>query len=529
MQSLASGIGSAAQEFQALDERKMKAEAEDALNAFNREKVDILFGQEGYYNQSGRNAVESFEGYNKRLDETMSKYGENLSPGAQQMFQRAANNVVVRDRQSMLRHNAKQQEVWEVGNLEAEADTSVNNAGAYYNQPEELRDEMTKGRMAVYEKMQRQGAGKDEINRAISLYDSSFTKNAIEGAVARDDLEGAMALYEKHGDSLVGDQAEVVTENIQALESKIKVQRYTAEIFSPDRSLEGMLEDVNKVPELYRDDVLRKITNYHSLAKRATAEQAENITNERAAEIEAGQKTVNDLTPSERKLIGAKGVDYLQRVEMEVNRGASTPTDWVRWHDLISMPTEELAQVKPYEHFNYLNKTERGKLERHVQAARKAVSGASRGGGGDMDYTMAVTRSTRTKEKLTELLGGKPDPDKESDRKFSNWFSTELNRRVQLEEEQTGKEVTPQRFDEILNDFSSKEIVKGQKWFGLGSEEMTISDMDTETRTALSALAQAEIGPDYTVEEMMQLYRVLAEDGNNDPEQIWNFLNTGMN
>lgn len=109
----------------------IKANADEQLDAFNREVQDTLYAPEGYFNQKGKNAVDNWDASQQKLDEIYNKHLGALDDEAtRQAFKSSALPQVRTIRQNSITYRNRQNDVWRVDASKAHA-ASLTNQFAY--------------------------------------------------------------------------------------------------------------------------------------------------------------------------------------------------------------------------------------------------------------------------------------------------------------------------------------------------------------------------------------------------------------
>lgn len=519
LQSVAKGISQVGLLAQELDQRKVQSDAENALINFTRAKTETLFGADGYYNTVGRNAVEGYEPTNKRLDELVKEHAKGLDPRAANLFQKAVNNAVVRDQQDLLTHRAKQQTVMEIGNLQAERDQAIEQGGAYYNTPETRQAYYVNGQKAVAELAEKQGLDTAETNLMITRFQSDYAFGLISGALAREDVTAASELMRgPFGQRLTGQNRDRAESLILSTENKVAIRTAADEIFVPGASLMAMqkqVRDNDAIKPEHKDAVLELIEKRDASHRRGVAQYESDQVDKYAGLLRQGGFTTDSINVQEWDGLSEAAKKALLIVEKEQATGVFQITDNVKYWGLITGKTDqEIAKLVPYEHYEYLNDRERQELDSLVMGARKAIAGGTK----DRNYTSAVSRATETKTMLESMYNRTIGP---TDSDFVNWFQGKLNDRVQAEEDATGKQITPQRFTEILGKFASQAKIPGRgyrvpltQWtFSFGGKELDIRAVKPEHREKVHLAVTNAIGANYGMDDFMEMYQIMHETG----------------
>jgi ElaB/YqjD/DUF883 family membrane-anchored ribosome-binding protein len=435
-------VGQVGQQVAAFGQRRDEASAESALLDFDNDKNESLFNpNDGYYNTQGRAAVDGADGIRKNIDELMRQHRDGIeSPGAKALFQSAANARMVRDNEAIFRHSSKGQRVWQLSNSKAQEGNAIKNATLYYNDDQELLTHLSLGELAILDRQEL--IGQEQTQRDLEAYRSTFVSSAIDGALSRKDVPAAESLKEQFGKMLEGSDLIRINEKITKEQDKQAVTRSVAEIYQPGKPLNEMLAEARaeENPD-QRKEIERQITNLNSADQRATEQFNNDIINNRDQQISNGDMFYRDVPQEELDSIGPKGRDALLAAEQAFATGKEIITDSQKYTDLMSLPTADLAKVNPTDHYTYLNKTDRSKLQNAVIAARN--------GNKDNESTRIQSASAQTKGTIEQLLGRPIN--KKRDAEFVNEFYGLVGDQVNAMEQQKGSKLTDQEFRGALD------------------------------------------------------------------------------
>jgi len=377
--------------------------AEDAMVSFDAAKNNALFNSEnGYYNTQGRSAMDGADGIRKTLDDIMKQHINGLkSTESKAMFQKAATARNARDTTAIMRHAAKGQQTWQLNTSKAEESNAVKNAALYYNDDKELSTYLGAGELAVLGR--KNLIGTERTTRALEVFRSSFAKSAILGALSRNDVNAADELKNKYGNLLEGSDSITVETKINAEREKQATTKAVAEIYAPGKPLKEMLTEARSTDENITKEVERQLSNMNSADQRAQQQWVTDTVNEKDQAISVGEMFYRDVPEDELKLIGKTGRDVLKAAEKEFATGENVMTDYLKYTDLMSLPPKQLSKVNPLNHYKYLGKTERNKLNTAVVNARKGKEDKTTG--------FERTKATALSSSIKEIYGKKPDAD----------------------------------------------------------------------------------------------------------------------
>jgi hypothetical protein len=473
--------------------------AESAMLAFDNAKNEALFNPtSGYYNTQGRSAVDGADGARKTINDLMQQHLDGLdNPEAQKMFKKAADARMVRDNLSITRHSAKGQQVWELSTSKAQESNAIKNASLYYNNEKELATYMSLGELAIHDR--KDLVGQEQTTRNLEAFRSGFVKQAVTGALSNKDITKAEELLDKYGSLLEGNDLVTVNNKINTEREKQTTTATVAQIYEPGKPLNEMLTEARAVENAdVRKEVERQIKNMNSADKVAEQETVNNIINTRDQQLSSGELFYRDMSQEELDAIGPKGRDLLKQAEEEYATGKEVITDYFKYTELMSLPTPDLAKINPTDHYSYLGKSERNKLNNAVIAARK--------GGKDDESTRVQTNSAQTKQVIEQLLGRAVN--KKKDTEFVNEFYGLVADQVDAAELQKGSKLTNQEFRTILDNFTRTAVTEG--WI-FDSEENLTEIPPEHLDTLASELRRRNIA--VTSENMIKVYQASVKAG----------------
>lgn len=499
---LGQAIGGLATVAQQIKKQKDEATAEDALLAFDDAKNEILFNPEsGYFTTQGRAAVDSAGDTNKRLDTLIKQHLSNFqSPQARELFQRAVNTRVIRDKESILRHSAKGLEVWRLGNSKAEEENAVKNSTLFYNSDEDLRLYLGKGELAILDR--KQYIGNEQVQIQLEDYRSSFARAAIDGALSRDDVTRAKELKKRYDKYIKGADLVKVNEDIQKKVDKLYIDEKVAEIYAPGKPLADMLKEARAEKDAEKaKEIERLIGNKFTLDEKALKETNEQFVNQYDQAISNGEMTYADVPADIKTAIGVAGRTALLSAEQEFVTGENVITDQVKLQNLISLPIKDLAKVVPYEHFSYLNKSDRALLKTAVSAAKKGVRTA--------DLTRLQSNSTIAQNAVKQILGRKINEKSAADVNFANAFYGLVADEIYAQETTKDRKLEEVEVRAVVDKLVKNWVQERPWWF---DRTLNLKDIPVDRLDALAAELRAR-GKAVTTENMIKLNQAAEKAG----------------
>ncbi len=491
--------------FAQVKQRNDENEANDALLSFDDAKNKVLFNpNDGYYNTQGRSAVDGRKSTSEAIDKLLKTQISNIkSERAKRLFQRAVNVRVVRDKQAMMQHAVKGQKVWEATTAAATVENALNNAALYYNKDDELKTYMALGELAVVDQQEILGLSPEVTAKTLEQYRSSFMASAISGALARNQLTKANELNDKHGHLLRGNDSISIATKITAETDKQYISQKVNEIYEPEKTLSDMLIETRIEPDLKkRKEIERQIDNMFASDQNARNQQIENQVNLYSQPLEKGQILYNDIPSDTLNLIGPKGRAVLQQAERKFVTGKDVITDDMRLHELLNLPIEKLATVVPYEHYDYLNVTDRKTVTSAVNAAKKGVR--------NPDATWIQTKGAIVKQSVENLLGDNYDVTSKRHREQAKAYNDLITIAITAKEQAKGAKLTEQEFKDVNNNLI-KDIALSKR-FGFIPRTGKLEDIPAKHQATIGK-ELAQRGWEINAENMVKFYEAALESG----------------
>lgn len=144
MENLASGGMQVAQSLRQVEDLKNTLTAKDSLTAFQREKMELDYGPNGFLTTQGKNAVDGRQGYNAALDALKKKYAP-ATPDAARKYDDAATSAVTDGMRSGIIHAAQGQKDWASSSSMARLELFQDQALSGYDKPDEIKKSVALG------------------------------------------------------------------------------------------------------------------------------------------------------------------------------------------------------------------------------------------------------------------------------------------------------------------------------------------------------------------------------------------------
>lgn len=503
---VAQGVAAAAEGFERLSERLDTTAAEEANNAFEREKNDLLFNPEtGYFNTQGRNAFDGVAGINKSLQDLRDRHTQALqSDRAKELFQRSADAQLQRAGVDVQRHASRGLRAWEVSTLNAQTENALENATLYWNDAEQTAVQQALGRQAVLDAAEMEGITGAALNERLQNFESSFASAAVSAAISSSSEDGQRAFDQfksrlEGPDRIKAEKAIAARRNVEKTQRDANVAVLTAtRLVDQFDSRQDIIDEVNKID----DPELRKKTMTESMTRFNQAKQARSEARGQSFE-EAESHIINGGTVESFKSENPEAWERLSAGQKrKISTGQPVITDWVKFSDLMTMSRDQLAKVDPTDHFSELAPAERSKLVSAVRTAQGTGNAQQR-----VDSQVGRTRTAETTAAVEQIFGKRPTGTNSLKkwRQQSSVFYSLLDSEVTFREEQAGRPLTSQEYTQMLGDLS-RQAVKEGRFFG--TSDVPAADIFTEDTQGAASILR-EIGQDVNSQSVSDMLRVI--------------------
>ena len=495
-----------AQTLDQIYKRKDETAAEEALVNFERDKNKLFFDPDkGYFNSQGRDAYDGAKAASESLEELKKQYSKDLTPRAQQAFDRAAAAHITRGNADIMQHASRNLDAWEIATIKARVENTLESSQLYWNEPDRLKVQNALGRQSVIDAAKREGIDGEALNERLQTYDSSFAKGVITAATSTSSVTGKEAL-EKYGSMLEAQDKLSIESAIAKKEKAEATQKNAAQATLIGTNLVNtfaeapgarnlIIEEINKIddPEL-RKETQKEAMRQLDAKKKADSEERANIFEEAQSFImdQGGtaqqMKTTNPeawwkMTPTQRR---------------SLENGEAIETDMQAFNNVILLPPRKLAEVDPNEYVGVWNKSEVDKLRTAVKSARNSGT----------DHQVGRTRAAETKETVRQLFGEPPKGGYKGDElEQVNAFHRMLTSELEFRENEKGKPLSSTEYTDLLNDMTRKVRVVKNWW---PDSNLDITDIPAEDLSALSDYLH-EKGYPVTADNLIKAYRDASE------------------
>lgn len=450
---VASGLADVAKATFDMKNRIDTTTAEEALVKFERDKNDTFFNPDtGYFNTQGRNAYDNSVATTKKLEELKINYGESLNPQSKAMFDRVADNHIMKSNVDIARHASKGLKAWEISTIEAQIENSLENASFRWDNPEELGVQRVLGRQAVIDSSDMMGDGPEAKAEKLQTFESAFAGSTITAATANSAAEGQAAL-DKYGSKLESPDKFKI-ENM--IEKKAKVEKTqadaTAATLTANRlvnqydSKNQIIDEVKKIkdPELQKKTMTESMTQYDRKVQADKELELENY--KLGIDHFNGRGTAGEFQA--QNAAAWEGMSPTQRNNLL--SGKYTITDQIEFNSVMTLPRSQLAEVNPNDYADVFAPADVSKLRSAVDKAKKGQS-----------VTSVQTASQKTNLIAEQFFGKKSTWKGNKDKSAKvQGLMTAVQGDIEEAEEIKGGKLTPTEVDTVLADFSRRFVVE---------------------------------------------------------------------
>lgn len=235
MQSVGQGLGQAADAFAQLRDFDDKLKARDAQTAFDRDKMELDYGANGYFTTQGRDAVDRRAQYDADLEALKKKHGAALSGGAARYFDDAATTAVTAGMRDGIVHSAQGRKDWAASSSTARLATFQDQALSGYKDAKSVDKAVAAGFLEIDAQADLMGWGSD----VVAVKRKEFATQVYSGVALA--LAGETGGATKALDYLKSHSDQMGAATRMELEGKLKP-------YAVDEAALGVVNDILKVP-----------------------------------------------------------------------------------------------------------------------------------------------------------------------------------------------------------------------------------------------------------------------------------------
>lgn len=149
LQGLSRGLGQASDAMARLRDFEDGLRARDALTSFEREKMQLDYGENGFLTTQGRDAVDRRPQYEADLEALRKKYASGLTGGAAQLYNDASTEAVTGAMRTGIAHSAQGRKDWAATSSTARLATFSDQALTAYKDPAAVGKSIAAGYMEI--------------------------------------------------------------------------------------------------------------------------------------------------------------------------------------------------------------------------------------------------------------------------------------------------------------------------------------------------------------------------------------------
>lgn len=216
-----------------MQQQQNEAALMDAQSALDQWELDNLNGQNGFFNQRGKNTF----GGSKQIGDNYDKFGEQVRGQLKDGLAQSAFDKVFASRrsnvlQSVMRHEQAQTNEY----LKTSAETAIlsmgNRAASNYTDENAFLNSMSSGASMLRANLIKEGTlDESGINEKVAEYSSGVVAKAIENASYLSD-ETALGLYNKYGQALRGNDLSAIQKLITPLSEDVEAKKISQKAIS---------------------------------------------------------------------------------------------------------------------------------------------------------------------------------------------------------------------------------------------------------------------------------------------------------
>ncbi|EPY03484.1 hypothetical protein [Magnetospirillum fulvum] len=206
-----------------------KTSAMAALTAFQTSKRNVLFNDDtAFFRQSGQAAYAGYQKLPAALEEERVRMGSNLSAAARKLYDQASIRDLSGDLDTAARHAASEREKWRDGVSASLANSSLDEAALYWNDPGKRDAALTAARNAVLDRSAEKGIPFDDPRLQLQLrdIDSKWTTSVVQ-RMAEADPMAAKKFFDDNKGRLTAEQFAPVA---ALIDQKTKLYRVDQEV-----------------------------------------------------------------------------------------------------------------------------------------------------------------------------------------------------------------------------------------------------------------------------------------------------------
>ena len=210
-----------------------ESKAEQAMVHFKKEQNKLLFlNEDAYFNTKGENAYNGEEGVNKSLEKMRGQFANDLNPLAREMFMKGSQVHLDNSKLKINSHAQKGLDVFDSQTRQAVIENTFETGSLYWNDPDQVTQQNTIGRLAIINKAEKDGTGEEALREDLEGYDSIYYSSIIKAAADKD-LTASNALMEQFDSKFEStEDKKKVQDYIDSVQKKTDMKNESFEVLS---------------------------------------------------------------------------------------------------------------------------------------------------------------------------------------------------------------------------------------------------------------------------------------------------------
>lgn len=195
MAAAAQGLAQASDAFAHVQQIEDVASAQDAETKFSDWQREATYGSNGFLTLSGSAAVSARKDYEKQLREQSRSFGQNLTPGARQLYTQAVDGRVASALESAIIHTARETKTMAIGASSSRAQSFANDAIAGWSDGRVVDQSLADGVDELRRQAQLAGWDADTTQLKIETYTSAVRADVLTRQAMQDPIAAADWMY----------------------------------------------------------------------------------------------------------------------------------------------------------------------------------------------------------------------------------------------------------------------------------------------------------------------------------------------
>lgn len=355
----AAGLEKARKNFEYVALKEDEARVKDLDRQFNEQLRNIQYGDNGYYNQRGVNAVNSYQNTNKQIDDLYNKMSNGLTPRVLDMFKDVTQRRVESARRSMMVHRERESRVWQNATSAARIEDALEDAIVNAGNEEALRHSLGTIEAELIDRGEREGIGGVALREQLENYRSKAHAGVI-GKLQTYNAPLAQQHYERFKQQIEPSEQIKIEKSLKAHADKQYAANKADEIIQDGGDIGDMLTKAKSIKDAYRREDIVSLIKGHWKDQELIESSREEAKVEETWRIIENNREAGISIKDQLNIIPADlPHDTKEKMRKFINNGGEQ-TNWDEYEYLTSLKPDELAKVNLNEY--ELADTERKQL-----------------------------------------------------------------------------------------------------------------------------------------------------------------------